>query len=110
MRYTPRDLRAADMLALILVGIGVAMLAIGVIQFETADSTSLSSARESAAQTAKTDIAPKSNAKGFAATPGVRVGVAGFVLGCLGAALCFKVRQLTRTGGVEPAEYGEPAT
>lgn len=110
MRYTRRDLRAADMLALLLVGIGVAMLVIGVIQFATADSTSSSSAKETAAQVVKSDIAVKSKDKGFIATPGLRVGVAGFVLGCLGAALSFKVRQLIRTGGVEPSEYGEPAT
>jgi len=108
MKYTPRDLRAADMLALILVGIGVAMLAIGVIQFATTGSAEVAT-KNSVTQASKSDVAPKSKGAGFVAVPGVRVGVAGSVLGCLGAALCFKVRQLARTGGVEPPEYGEPA-
>jgi hypothetical protein len=98
------------MFSLILVGVGVAMLAIGVLQFATNPPTSQLSADASAALTSKSDAPAKSKGGGFVATPGVRVGVAGFVLACLGAALCFKVRQITRTGGVEPSECGTAAT
>jgi hypothetical protein len=109
MRYSPRDLRAADMLALILVGVGVAMLALGALQFPSAAPAPVKS---SVASDAK-DAAPASKmsikSPHRLAAPGVRLGVAGFVLSCLGTALCFKVRQLIVSGGNEPHEDDHPA-
>ncbi len=101
MRYTSRDLRAADIFAMVLVVFGLVLLVIGSIAFATQpDDTDVSVVSKSGEK--KVVLKAKSSLP-----PGVAFAVSGFTLGCLGAALSFKVRQLTRTGGIEPSEYAE---
>jgi hypothetical protein len=103
MRYTPRDLRAADIFAMILIGFGLVLLVVGLIAFATRlDGTSASVVTKSPEGKVTRKAKPSF-------PPGVAFAVCGFTLGCLGGALSFKVRQLIGTGGVEPSEYGETA-
>ncbi len=103
MRYTPRDLRAADIFAMVLIGFGLVLFVVGAIAFSTRpDDTSASVVSKSP----EGKIIPKAKPS---LPPGAAFAVSGFTLGCLGAGLSFKVRQLIRTGGVEPSEYGESA-
>ncbi len=107
MQYSQRDLRAADMLALLFVGLGIALVAIGVIRLVTEDSTSAKSkSTVAAAESAPRSVAvvdKKAPARSVVA--GVFPLVIGIVCLCLGTALNLKVRQLKRTGGKEPADY-----
>ncbi|MEM7165848.1 MAG: hypothetical protein AAF581_10310 [Planctomycetota bacterium] len=80
MRHTKRDLRAADMLALILVGLGLIMVARGA-WFLFAD-------------------------EGAGPKGGSRVALVGVVLLALGGAVNLKVRELARNGGSEVPDNG----
>jgi hypothetical protein len=86
--YNKRDLRAADLLAMILVGLGVIFVWFAVdhlvspLGFE-----------------ARFGKRPDGSRTGL----GLCVSAVSFLL--LGTALNFKVRQLTRTGGREPKDY-----
>ncbi len=77
--YTKRDIRAADMLAMILVGFGVVLVFFAV--FKT--------------------IGKPGNEGGSVAGTWI---IAGVFL-ALGTALNLKVRQLIRTKGAEPVDY-----
>jgi hypothetical protein len=77
--YTKRDLRAADMLAMILFGFGVVLLCFAILK-----------------TTGATD-------KDGGSVVGTWI-VAGVFL-ALGTALNLKVRQLIRTKGAEPVDY-----
>ncbi len=76
-RYTKRDLRAADLLALVFVGLGFALLLVAVIS--------------------------SASGKGGEGSPVLWI-VAGACL-ALGTALHLKVRELVRNKGREPEEY-----
>lgn len=101
MQYTPRDLRAARLFSIVLIAFSVALLIAGAIIFTTQSEPSPAAGMN--ASGAKLALKGKSSLP-----PGVGFVVCGFTLGCLAAALSFKVRQLVRTGGIEPADLQTP--
>ena len=106
MQYTKRDMRAADMLGLILVGFGISALVVGVVQFTLVpNSTSTKDTTTESETTRKANIdkpAEKPAKASFASVPGLRAGLLGFVCLVLGIAVNLKVRQLQRSGRREP--------
>ena len=104
MQYTPRDLRAADVFALVLVGFGLTLLAFGVIAYVSRPNFATPRAVNNAADA---ELLSKARTE---PPNGLKLGGCGLTLMCLGVALSFKVRQLTRTGGVEPGEPTPPTT
>ena len=109
MSYSKRDLRAADMLALIFVGLGLAAAAFGVIVL--ASSASDSSTREAVvirsddAKSGVPVVHPGEKRPAQTRGPYVAPLVVGGVFLSLGTALNLMVRQLKRTGGNESADY-----
>jgi hypothetical protein len=85
--YTKRDLRAADMLAMTLLGLGAMLIVFGVVKL-TGSAASLN-----AKQQIDESRIPVS----------LWVAVASFML--LGMALNLKVRELVRSKGREPEDY-----
>lgn len=116
MGYSKRDLRAADMLALIFVGLGLALFAYGVVDWVGAKGGAKPGDAKNEAKLVAPDQAapdqpaapaePKDGEKaaGEAEPPDLLPFVLGSVFVALGAALHFKVRQLQRSGGEEPTE------
>lgn len=82
MAYTKRDLRAADILSMVLIGAGVLLLIIGLLLIVETE-----------------DGGVAKGTKGFGGLIGAVVFLA------LGTALQLKIRQLVRRGGREPEEY-----
>lgn len=87
--YSKRDIRAVDMLAMILVGFGFVLL--------------LYAAWPWLAGLAGGDVATAKSGKPVARGPGSWLIAIVFL--ALGTALALKVRQLTRTQGREPDDY-----
>ncbi len=107
-RYTKRDLRAVDMLAIILIGVGVLVTGLGVVQLATGSGhgkAAVSARAEKAAGLPALAPEGKVPAKGAALPRGVVSLLVGTAFLLLGAALGFKVRSLIRSGGYEAAEY-----
>jgi len=78
--YTKRDIRAADMLAMMLVGIGIVLVLFAALPV----------------------ILTKADKNGGS---GPALWIAGGVFILLGAALALKIRQLVRNRGREPEDY-----
>lgn len=113
MGYSKRDLRAADMLALIFVGLGIALFAYGVIGWVGAKDGAKPQegkgeteivAPDQAAAPAEAAEADKKEAAEWSEPPNVAAFIVGAVFLSLGVALHLKVRQLQRNGGVEPSD------
>jgi hypothetical protein len=83
MRYSSRDLRAVDLLAMILVGIDVLCLLLSVVVWAQGRDVN--------------EVASKSPNRMFV---GYLIG--GLVFGCSGLALNLKLRELQKQGGREP--------
>jgi hypothetical protein len=84
--YTKRDLRAADMFAMILVGFGVVLLVFAALPLLIGKSGKLASL-----------------AKGGGTNPALWILAGVFVV--LGVALNWKIKQLVRNRGSEPEDY-----
>ena len=95
MKYSERDLRATDILALVLVGIGILLLIVRGPDFVATlgDATSESDKAGEKAWLAH-----------FTHTPGLRPTVIGLVFLCLGVALNLELESLLASGGEEPAK------
>lgn len=78
--YTKRDIRAADILAMVLVGLGVLVLLLAALPLGFSQLT-----------------------KGGGSSPGLWIAGGVFVL--LGTALNLKIRQLARNAGREPEDH-----
>ena len=91
--YTKRDIRAADMLALILIGLALVLVISAVLpQFAGAEGL-----KGWKGMKAVENAAPHTRTVGL--------WVAASVFLALGGALHLKVRQLVRNGGREPEDY-----
>ena len=108
MGYSKRDLRAADMLALIFVGLGIAIVAYGVVGWvggakpqEGKDGEKIVAPDQAGAPAGADE--KKKGSEG-ADPPDLLPFIFGAVFLALGGALHFKVRQLQRNGGVEPSD------
>jgi len=112
MQHTQRDLRAADVLAMIFVGVGLVLATFGVIGLvgsasdgdDVAPPVKVAGEGEAASQKAVAGPVKRVKHGGWRRA-GVAPLVAGIACLCLGGAVCLKVRQLQRTGGREPDEY-----
>ncbi|MCC5787966.1 MAG: hypothetical protein JJU33_14835 [Phycisphaerales bacterium] len=111
MGYSKRDLRAADMLALVFVGLGIAIVAYGVVGWvggvggakpqDGKDGEKIVAPDQAAAPAGADE---KKKASEGSDPPDLVPLIFGAVFLALGGALHFKVRQLQRNGGVEPSE------
>ena len=112
MQYTSRDLRAADMLAMIFVVVGLVFAVFGGAEFagEVIDNARTDNAAVAPATSAEpvvdkaAETKSKKASKAARLPPGVGIGVTGLVLLLLGTATNLKVRELKRNGGREPAD------
>lgn len=114
-RYTKRDLRAADMLAFILLGVGLILVVVGGFQLATGPSSHGKVASEVAGSAPAEPVeggakpggpgVPARGAKGSSGAGPIAALTVGGALLLAGLALGLKVRSLIRSGGHEPEEY-----
>ncbi len=100
MRYTKRDLRAADILAAILVGLGGLLLVVGIVRLAKTGEK-----REVATTAAEPPPRTPAKAAKGSLGPGYPEVILGAVFLTLGGALSLKVRALVRNRGRESSDY-----
>jgi len=109
MQYSQRDLRAANILALTFLGLGLAFAGLGLGGLAASSSKTEIAVKADSAKLGDEDFAGASKKDPRLSAP-VGLLLAGLIAGCLGTAVGLKVRQLQRTGGKEVDDYaGVPA-